>query len=78
VTGLVALQSTIDRLLATRHFVILSGVQSQPTAVLARAGVRPREGKLAICASLEEAVLVAKGKRRATSEMNATGGSRRR
>jgi SulP family sulfate permease len=72
VTGLVALESSIEELQSTRHFVILSGVQPQPASVLARAGLVPREGKLAICPTLEEAVLVAKGKRRSTADFMVT------
>jgi SulP family sulfate permease len=69
VTGLVALESALDELWRTRHFVILSGVQPQPQQVLAKGNLMPREGKLAICTSLEEAVLLAKGKRRTTAEI---------
>jgi sulfate permease, SulP family len=75
VTGLVALESSIEKLHHTKHFVILSGVQGQPSRVLAKAGIRPIEGKLAICSSLEEAVLLAKGKRRTTAEILASSGN---
>ena len=73
VTGLVALESSIAQLIATRHFVILSGVQPQPATVLAKAGLAPREGKLAICSTLEEAVALAKGKRRTTADFMVSG-----
>jgi SulP family sulfate permease len=69
VTGLVALESALGKLHGARHFVILSGVQRQPATVLAKGGIRPVEGKLAICSTLEEAVLIAKGKRRTTAEI---------
>ena len=69
VTGLVALESSIEQLHATRHYVILAGVQPQPASVFAKAGLVPAEGKLAICSTLEEAVLLAKGRRRTTAEI---------
>jgi hypothetical protein len=49
--------------------VILSGVQPQPQQVLAKGNLRPMEGKLAICTTLEEAALLARGKRRTTAEI---------
>lgn len=69
VTGLVALKSSLDELHRRLHFVILSGVQPQPAQVLAKGGIHQREGKLAICSTLEEAVLLAKGKRRTTADI---------
>jgi SulP family sulfate permease len=72
VTGLVALESALDELWRTRHFVILSGVQPQPQSVLDKGNLKPREGKLAVCTTLEEAVLLARGKRRTTAEILAT------
>jgi SulP family sulfate permease len=72
VTGLVALESAIDELEKTGHFVIIAGVQEQPRSVLARGGVEDVAGKRAVCATLEEAVELAKGKRRSTAQITAS------
>jgi SulP family sulfate permease len=58
VTGLVALESAIEKLEAHHTFVALAGVQAQPREVLEKAGVREQPGKLAICKDGEEAVLI--------------------
>jgi sulfate permease, SulP family len=72
VTGLVALESVLEELHKTKHFVILAGVQEQPTQVLAKAGIRNVEGELAICSTLEAAAELAKQRRRPTSEWSHT------
>src|SRR5262249_55204114 len=71
-TGLVALESVLAALHKTRHLVILAGVQEQPAGVLAKAGIRDEEGKLVICRTLEDAVAVAKQRRRPTAEWSLT------
>jgi hypothetical protein len=38
--------------------VVLAGVQPQPQALLARAGIKPEPGKLSICRTLEEAEML--------------------
>jgi hypothetical protein len=56
VTGLVALESAIERLNHAQVFVVLAGVQPQPLRVMARAGWRGRHGKLAIYQSFERSL----------------------
>ena len=56
VTGLVALESAIERLNHAQVFVVLAGVQRQPLRVMARAGWRDRHGKLAIYQSFERSL----------------------
>ena len=56
VTGLVALESAISRLNAKGLFVVVAGVQPQPRQVIKRSGIVAAPGKLAICATLDEAV----------------------
>ena len=56
VTGLVALESTFERLERAGVFVILAGVQPQPLRAMARAGWRGRRGKVAIYRSFERGV----------------------
>ena len=58
VTGLVALESAIEKLHAHRTFVVLAGVQAQPREVLEKAGVLEQPGKLAMCRDGAEAVLI--------------------
>jgi SulP family sulfate permease len=60
ISGLVALETAIDKLHHQDTFVVLAGVQKQPRAVLHKAGVREEAGKLAICADDDEALLVVK------------------
>lgn len=59
VTGLVALESVIKRMRSLRIMVILSGVQGQPAALIAKAGIRNEPGKVAICYDLEQAMMLA-------------------
>lgn len=58
-TGLVALESTVQKLRETGAFVVLAGVQHQPLRALARAGWRSRRGELAIGRSYEQALELA-------------------
>ena len=64
-TGLVNLESAIERLHAAHVFVILAGVQKQPARVLARSGLRRRRDRLAICRSFEAAAAIARRRSRA-------------
>jgi sulfate permease, SulP family len=59
-TGLVALESSLARLRQGRVLVILAGVQRQPGRVLAKAGIRPEEGQLALCPTVEAAITLAR------------------
>jgi SulP family sulfate permease len=58
-TGLVALETLIDRLKRSGHKVILAGLQHQPAEVLQRAGIVREPGKLAIAPNLDDAVSLA-------------------
>ncbi len=60
ISGVVALKSALESLHKKRIFVILSGIQVQPLDSLSRAGVKPFGTKLAICASMEESIKLAK------------------
>ncbi len=60
VTGLVALESALERLWKGQAFVVLAGVQDQPAGVLAKAGIVDREGRLAICRSYEDGLALAR------------------
>jgi len=57
VTGLVALESAIERLRRLGIVVVLAGVQAQPRAVLWRGGFRPRPGHEEFAADVPEALL---------------------
>lgn len=59
-TGIVNLESTLERLHKARVFVILAGVQPQPRAAMARAGIAEQPGKLVIRDSFEGAVALAR------------------
>src|SRR5262249_59352640 len=52
VTGLVSLEAAGDRLEAQGGYVILAGVQKQPSRALARSGLRRPRHRLAVCPSL--------------------------
>ncbi|MBI3819971.1 MAG: C4-dicarboxylic acid transporter DauA [Planctomycetes bacterium] len=56
VTGLVALESALNRLWKGGAFVVITGLRDQPARVLANAGIENREGRLAICKTYEEAL----------------------
>ena len=59
-TGMVNLESALERLARDRAFVILAGVQPQPAKVLHRAGIDGEEGVLAFCETVELAVELAR------------------
>jgi SulP family sulfate permease len=59
-TGLVALESAIAKLQKKGTFVVLAGVQRQPQSILSRAGLGEEPGRLAVCDSHAEALLVAR------------------
>ncbi|MFO0760266.1 MAG: C4-dicarboxylic acid transporter DauA [Byssovorax sp.] len=59
-TGLVNLESALERLERDKTFVILAGVQPQPAKVLDKAGIKPEDGVLAVCGTVEEAVAMAR------------------
>ncbi len=59
-TGLVALESAIDRLYRMNVYVVLAGVQNQPLEVLGKAGFPRRTEKLAVCRSFENALATAR------------------
>jgi sulfate permease, SulP family len=60
VTGLVSLESAVDRLEAQGVYVILAGVQKQPARALARSGLRRQRDRLAICRALDTAAVLAR------------------
>ena len=55
-TGLVNLESAIERLNGAGIFVVMGGLQRQPARALAKAGWRNRTGKLAVFLSFEKAL----------------------
>ena len=55
-TGLVNLESALERLLAGGTFVAIGGVQKQPLRVLLQGGVRKRPGQLVIRRSIAKAI----------------------
>jgi len=55
-TGLVALETALEKLQRGGAFVVLSGVQAQPREILERSGVRDAPGRLRLCASDDEAL----------------------
>jgi SulP family sulfate permease len=59
-TGLVALESALDALARQRCMAILTGVQAQPAALLARAHLAERDN-VRLCADISEALAVARG-----------------
>jgi SulP family sulfate permease len=58
-TGLVALETMLGKLRRSGHKVILAGLAAQPAEVLARAGIVPERGQLAIVPDLDAALSVA-------------------
>ncbi len=58
-TGLVALESVLNRLQRSRTHVILAGLQAEVAELLERAGIRRVPGKLAIAPDVETAVSMA-------------------
>jgi SulP family sulfate permease len=63
-TGLVSLESAIERLNSLGVYVILAGVQSQPLRVLARANWRNRKRRIAVFRSMERAFRLARERSR--------------
>lgn len=59
-TGLVNLQSAIKRLHHDRVLIVLGAVQPQPMEVLQKAGLEEIDSRIGICATLDEAVHLAK------------------
>jgi len=59
-TGLVNLESAVDRLREAGIFVVLGGLLRQPREVIERAGWEDRPGRLALCDSYEEAIALAR------------------
>jgi SulP family sulfate permease len=55
-TGMVSLESALNRLLDRGTFVAIGGVQKQPLRVLLQGGLRNRPGRLVIRRSLEQAI----------------------
>lgn len=58
VTGLVALETVIEKLQAHGTLVVMAGVQPQPRQALEKAGLREVPGKLAMCDDDDEAILM--------------------
>jgi SulP family sulfate permease len=58
-TGLVHLQSLLERLNGAGIKVILAGIQPQPLSALARAGWRNRQGRIRIFRSFDRAIAAA-------------------
>jgi SulP family sulfate permease len=58
-TGLVALETSVDRLKRSGHKVILAGMKPHVAEVVARAGLVPQRGKLAIAPDLDAALSLA-------------------
>jgi SulP family sulfate permease len=56
VTGLVALETAIERLNAKGLFVALAGVQPQPAKLLERSELVNTPGKIVLCRTLDEAI----------------------
>ena len=58
-TGLVAMESVLERLQRSRTYVILAGLQAEVAELLERAGIRRVPGRLAIAPDVETAVSMA-------------------
>jgi sulfate permease, SulP family len=59
-TGLVSLETAVERLQALGVFVVLAGVQSQPLQVLSKADIHRRPDRIALFQSMEQAVAAAR------------------
>jgi anti-anti-sigma regulatory factor len=59
-TGLVSLETAVERLQALRVFVVLAGVQPQPLQVLSKADIHRRPDRIAVFQSMEQAVAAAR------------------
>jgi SulP family sulfate permease len=71
-TGLVNLESALERLERDKVFVILAGVQPQPVKVLKKAGIEAEQGVLAFCDTVEQALCLARELRDAAPPSMAT------
>jgi SulP family sulfate permease len=71
-TGLVNLESALDRLHRSSTFVILACVQPQPARVLLKAEIGEEAGLLAFCATLDAAVALAQEVRAGAPASTAT------
>src|SRR5262249_55532415 len=58
-TGLVALETILDRLHRSDRKVIIAGIQPEPAQVLAKAGVKRVPGRLAFAPDIETALSMA-------------------
>jgi SulP family sulfate permease len=58
-TGMVALESMLDRLQRSNRKVIIAGLQPEPAEVVARAGIKRVPGKLAFAPDIETAISMA-------------------
>jgi len=58
-TGLIALESTLDRLGRGGRMVILTGLAPEPAALLERAGIKRVPDRLAVAPDLDTAVSMA-------------------
>jgi sulfate permease, SulP family len=58
-TGMVALQTMLDRLQRSNRKVIFAGLQAEPAQVLARAGIKRVPGRLAFAPDIETAISMA-------------------
>jgi SulP family sulfate permease len=59
-TGLVGLETALDRMEKNKTLVILTGVQPQPAKVLEKAQIKPQEGELLFCERMREAITLAR------------------
>jgi SulP family sulfate permease len=59
-TGLVSLETAVERLEALGVFVVLAGVQSQPLRVLAKSGLARRSDRIAVFQKMDRAVAAAR------------------
>ena len=59
-TGLVNLESALQRLNKDKVFIVLAGAQPQPSALMRKAGLKEHPGELALVASVEDAVSLAR------------------
>jgi SulP family sulfate permease len=55
-TGLVALESALERLWKSGAFVVIAGVRAPVYGFLAKGGITNKEGKLAVCRTYDEAI----------------------
>jgi SulP family sulfate permease len=60
VSGLVAFESAITRVQKMGTFVLICGLQAQPRSILEKAGIADTPEKLKLCASVEEALKLAR------------------